>query len=294
MDLDSIIKLPRHHKKTFLALLLLLFILSLVTAGTLGLSGKEILLEQVKSVASALITALIGLILISMFVPTTESGEITEVQPGDITKEFEKLLKVAVRWRYKGNFGRYLRGKILPSLVGKQNVHVTACLIDPTDESLCEQHAEYRGSINAIDKGSSITADTVAIEVVVTILIAAWYMTNRNMEIKIFLSKSYEPMRIDSSDDAMIVTVEDRRSPALKISKGHFTYDHFELQMKTAREQSREIRITGIQKNIELSEITKTDVANVLKAAGMSDLCNRLGSDKILEAIKQSKNPYEN
>jgi len=294
MDAERIIKLPRHHKKTFLALLALLFTLSLVAAGALGLSGKEILLEQVKSVASALITALIGLILIAMFLPTPESGEMSEIQPSDITREFVQLLSGAVRWRYKGNFGRYLRGKVLPTLAGRPNVHVTACLIDPTDEKLCELHAEYRGSINAIDKGKRFTADTVATEVVVTIVIAAWYAVNRRMAIEIFLTKSFDPLRIDSNDDALIVTVEDRRSPALRISRKHFTYSHFELQMTTARQQSRKVDLTGLRKGIELGEITATDVAAVLQTAGMSALCDRLGADGILEVCRQSRNPYEN
>jgi hypothetical protein len=294
MDTEKILKLPRHHKKTFLALLLLLCILSILAAGALGLSGKEILLEQVKSIASALITALIGLFLIAMFLPTPESGEIAEVQPSDITREFIELLSGAVRWRYKGNFGRYLRGKVLPTLAGRPNVHIAACLIDPTDEKLCGQHAEYRGSINAIDKGKRFTADSVATEVVVTIVIAAWHAVNRQMAIDIFLTKSFDPIRIDSNDDAMMVTVEDRRSPALRISRKHFTYSHFELQMNTARQQSRKVNLTGIRKGIELGEMTAIDVAAVLNAAGMSDLCSRLGPDKILDACRQSRNPYEN
>ena len=294
MDAEKILKLPRHHKKTFLALLLILFILSILATRALGLSGKEILLEQVKSIASALITALIGLFLIAMFLPTPESGEIAEVQPGDINQEFIHLLSGAVRWRYKGNFGRYLRGKVLPTLAGRPNVHIAACLIDPTDEKICGLHAEYRGSINAIDKGKRFTSDSVATEVVVTIVIAAWHAVNRQMAIDIFLTKSFDPIRIDSSDDAMMVTVEDRRSPALRISRKHFTYNHFELQMNTARQQSRKVDLTGIRKGIELGEMTAIDIAAVLKVAGMSDLCIRLGADNILDACRQSRNPYEN
>jgi hypothetical protein len=277
-----------------LVLLVLLFILSLVAARALGLSGKEILLEQVKSIAAALITALVGVFLIAMFLPTPESGEIAEIQPGDITREFVQLLSTASRWRYKGNFGRYLRGKVLPSLAGRQNVHISACLIDPADEKLCGIHADYRGSINAIDKGKRFTAGTVATEVVVTIVIASWYAVNRQMSIEMFLSKSFDPMRIDSNDEAMVITVEDRRSPALRISRNHFTYSHFELQMATARQQSRRVDLTGMRKGIEVGEITAADVSAALQTAGLNVLCGRLGVDNILQACRESKNPYEN
>jgi hypothetical protein len=294
MDAERIIKLPRHHKKTFLVLLFLLFVFCLLGARALGLTEREILLEQVKSVGSALITALLGYFLISTFIPTPDSGEIAEIRPGNITKEFEQLLSSATRWRYKGNFGRYLRGKVLPTLVGRQNVHVSACLIDPTEEKLCEHHAEYRGSINAIDKGRKFTADSVAMEVVVTIVIAAWYAVNRHMGIEVFLSKSFEPLRIDSNDDAMIITVEDRRSPALKITSNHFTYSHFELQMTTARQQARQVNLTGMRKGIELGEIEAADISAVMHRAGMTALCDKLGATDILDACRKSKNPYEN
>lgn len=295
MDAEKIISLPRHHKKTFIALLSALYIISLMIAHfVLGQPISGIYLDQIKSVASALITALFGLAIIIPFLPTKEKGEIVEIPAQKITKEFESLLSTANRWRYKGNFGRYLRGKVLPTLALKQNVHVSACLIDPTDQDLCAHHAEYRGRINSIDKGKKYDADAVALEVIVTIIIASWYVANRRLAIDIFLSKAFDPIRIDSNDEAMILTVEDRRSPALKITKSHFTYSHFELQMETARNQARRVDLSGMRKGIELAEVDVGDVESVMKISGMSDLCARLSPAAILNACKQSKNPYEN
>lgn len=295
MDAEKIINLPRHHKKTFIALLIALYVISLMVAHFLfEQSPQELFLDQVKSVATAMITALFGLAIIFTFLPTQEKGEIIEIPAQKITKEFELLLSTANRWRYKGNFGRYLRGKVLPTLASRQNIHVIACLIDPLDEGLCTHHADYRGSINAIDKGRKYNADSVATEVIVTVILASWYVANRGMTIDLYFSRVFDPIRIDSNDDAMILTVEDRRSPALKITKNHFTASHFELQMQTARNQSRKVDLKGMRKGIELAEISESDVKLVMKRAELLQLCNRLSVAAILDACKKSKNPYEN
>ncbi len=114
------------------------------------------------------------------------------------------------------------------------------------------------------------------------------------MAIDIYLSKAFDPIRVDSNDQAMILTVEDRRSPALKITSTHFTYNHFELQINTARRQGRKIDLGSMRKGIELAEISTSDIESILKSANMSQLCNALGLETILEACKKSKNPYEN
>ncbi|EIM16874.1 hypothetical protein [Pseudomonas chlororaphis] len=295
MDAEKIINLPRHHKKTFVALLVSIYTISLLVAHyQLGQPFSDVLLDQVKSIASALITALFGLLIIIPFIPSKEKGEIIEIPAQEITAEFEKLLDSATRWRYQGNFGRYLRGKVLPTLAPKTNVQVLVCLIDPANQDLCARHAEYRGNINAIDKGKKYDSAAVSLEVMVTIVIAAWYARNKGMDISIFLSGKFDPIRIDGSDEAMILTVEDRRSPALMITQKHFTANHFNLQMQTARDQARKINLGGMRHGIQLAEIDSNDVASVLATAGLGDICKQITAQAITIACKTSKNPYEN
>lgn len=295
MDADKILNLPRHHKKTFFALLVSIYLISLLIAHyQLGQPFGDVILDQVKSIASALITALFGLLIIIPFIPSKEKGEIVEIPAQEITAEFEKLLDSATRWRYQGNFGRYLRGKVLPALASKTNVQVLVCLIDPANQELCARHAEYRGNINAIDKGKKYDSAAVSLEVMVTIVIAAWYVRNKAMDISIFLSGRFDPIRIDGSDEAMILTVEDRRSPALMITQKHFTVNHFNLQMQTARDQARKINLGGMRHGIQLAEIDSNDVASVLETAGLGGICKQITAQVITTACKTSKNPYEN
>lgn len=295
MDSEKILSLPRHHKKTFLALLCAIYIIAIFLAYfCFGQEAKDLALDQVKSIASAIITAIFALLVVVPFIPSREKGEIIEIASQEIKNEFEKLLASATRWRYQGNFGRYLRGKVLPALASRTNVHITACLIDPGNRKLCEQHAEYRGGINAIDKGRQYDADVVSLEVLVTIVIASWYARNCGMDINIYLSSRFDPIRIDGNDEAMILTVEDRRSPALMITQKHFTASHFNLQMQTARDQAKKIEIGGMRRGISLPEIGEEDVSKVLQSAGLSEVCERLTPLAIAEACRKSKNPYEN
>ncbi|MBB4821848.1 hypothetical protein HNP29_005261 [Pseudomonas alcaligenes] len=295
MDVEKIINLPRYHKKTFLALLFSIYLMSLLIARyQFGQQISDVLFDQVKSIASALITALFGMLMIIPFIPTKEKGEIIEIPAQKITAEFERLLDSATRWKYQGNFGRYLRGKVLPTLASKTNVQVQVCLIDPANQDLCTRHAEYRGNINAIDKGRRYDSAAVSLEVMVTIVVAAWYARNKSMDISIYLSGKFDPIRIDGSDEAIILTVEDRRSPALMVTQNHFTASHFNLQMQTARDQARKIDLGGMRHGIQLAEIDSNDVERVLATAGLEDVCKKITAKAISAACKSSRNPYEN
>lgn len=296
MNLESILRLPKEHKRTFIFLLLTLFIIILfVDWNFSNLSLREAFLGYVRSIGGAVLTSLFLLWVITSFLPSQKKGEeLLEIEASKITEEFNDLLESATRWRYKGNFGRYMRGKVLPTLSNKPNCHISACIIDPTNNELCEKHSEYRSRINSIDKGKEYDADTVALQVVVTIVICAWYSVNKRAKIELYLSQSFDPVRIDSNDEAMIITVEDRRSPALKVMKNHFTYEHFEMSMEFAREQGKVVKLGGVRKGIQLSKLEQQDIIGALLQANMSEICQRLTPRRILKACLESENPYEN
>jgi|GEM_PF-1754542 hypothetical protein len=296
MDTQSILSLPKEHRRTFVILLIALFTIALLLDWNFGkFSFTETFLEYVRAVAAAILTSLFLLWVVSSFIPRQKTADgLTELEAGKITKEFDNLLSTATRWRYKGNFGRYMRGKVLPTLANRQNCQISACVIDPNNQVLCEKHALYRSRINAIEKGKQYDSDTVAIQILVTVVICSWYSKNRRVKIDLYLSASFDPVRIDSNDEAMIITVEDRRQPALKINRDHFIYEHFETSMEFARDQGAKVNLDGMRHGIEFAEIEERDVCNVLDRAGMLDLCNKITPQIILQACRESKNPYEN
>lgn len=296
MDPDLILTFPKAHRRTFVALLIALFIIILIFDWKVSeLSLLEASLGYIRSIAAAILTSLFLLWIITSFIPRRIKGEgLMEIEAAEIPKEFNELLNSATRWRYKGNFGRYMRGTVLPSLANRQNCHIIACVIDPNSKELCEKHALYRSKINSVNKGKGYDADSVALQVMVTIVICAWYSINRTVTIELYLSQSFDPIRIDSNDDAMILTVENKSSPALKITKSHFIYEHFEMSMGFTRDQGRKLNLGGVSYGIELSKLKQEDIIAVLDKAEMTDLCQRLSPEKILQACLESENPYGN
>jgi energy-converting hydrogenase Eha subunit G len=294
MDTQSILNLPKEHRRTFVWLMIAILVISALLDGFAGSASiRDLLLAHVRNIASAILVSLFVLWVVSSLIPQSTRNWLLEIEPKRITGEFDALLATADRWRYKGNFGRYMRAKVLPTLAGRNNMHVSVCIIDPENEQLCTRHAEYRSQINAIDKGVKYDSDRVALEVIVTIVLCAWYVINRRVTIDVFLTPVFDPVRIDSSDDAMILTVEDRRSPALKVTREHFSYEHFNLQMEFSRTQARAIRLGGVRTGIQLAELTSGDVEAALRFSGLQGLLARHSADQILQACKASRNPYE-
>ncbi|MGT2551850.1 hypothetical protein ACQCTT_15280 [Acinetobacter geminorum] len=297
MDLSKVLELTKKYRNAILGLVVaILIIISLVNYIFFKVPVSTIFKQVLDSIFAAIITALFGLLFVGLFFPDkkNKNGQQIEIAPNQITSEFDELLKVANRWRYKGNFGRYLRGKVLPTLSTKKNMHVTACLIDPTNAELCQKHAEYRYSINSIDKGKVYNHQLVVLEVIVTIIVCTWYSSNKDVQIELYLSSNYDPIRIDSNDNAMILTVEDRRSPALKLTSQHFMYSHFELVMRTAREQAKKITLPKIRKSNSLNDLEETDIDDILNNINMIDVLEVVSVSEILSACKKVTNPYEN
>lgn len=293
MNTDNLLKISKEHRNSVLGLLFLLLVIVLAIFFFLSEGWLETWKELMGYIGSALVSILLAYFLFIFLVSKGDAG-LFELQPREITKEFDEILSTAQSWKYKGNFGRYLRGKVLPTLsVRAQRLNVIALVIDPSIKDLCERHASYRGRINSIDKGASHTPETVALQVLVTIVICAWYKTVKAMDIRVFLTKTYDPVRIDSNGSSMIVTVEDRRNPALKVKSGHFMFEHFDMQISSAQDQGREVEIRGMS-ICELSAISEKDVESVLSSAKLIDLLSYIPVAEVVKACKESKNPYEN
>lgn len=294
MNPETILNLPKEHRRTFIALMFSLIVIGafvewILTKQTVG----DIALSLVRAIVTAISTSLFVLWIAASFLPRPVAEKrLIEIQPSKITNEFEQMLATATRWRYKGNFGRYMRGKVLPTLDGRQNCHVTGCVIDPLNTELCEKHAQYRSQINSIDKGRKYDAFEVSLEVLVTVVFCAWYAANSRTKVELYFSSSFDPVRIDSNDDKMILTVEDRRRPALLIDKEHFTYEHFEMSMEFARTQGRSVLLDGIRRGIALAQLECVDVSSALERAGLKILCDQITPERILMACREAKNPY--
>lgn len=300
LDAKKILNLPIHYRRTFLALLVLIAILlvavDLYFFGTNAAPGsmQSSASQYIQSIVAAITVALFTFVLVAFFLPSDNvSHGLTHLSPTEITPAFDKQLEQARTWQYRGNFGRYLRGKVLPTLSGKTNMRISACIIDPRDKKLCEDHSRYRSKINGVDKGRTYTSQVVQSEVLTTILICAWYVSAKGASIDLYLTSVFDPVRTDASDKSMIITVEDRRRPALLIDADHFMYEHVSLQMSFAQRQGERVPLETLAYKANISDLNETDVSEFFSTIGMGEICGLVGAKELLGATKNLKNPYE-
>ena len=70
-------------------------------------------------------------------------------------------------------------------------------------------------------------------------------------------------------------------------------YNHFDLQMRYAREQGRQIDLSGFANRATVAAIEEADVELFLAGIAMQELCERLTPAEILAACRGAQNPYE-
>lgn len=299
MNAKRILALPLHYRRTFLALLVFIGLVLVATDvifftknATPG-SPQSIVSQYIQGTVAAIIVSLLTFSLAAYFLPRDDVRHgLTHLSPTEITAAFEKQLELSRVWQYRGNFGRYLRGKVLPALASRVGVKISACIIDPRDVKLCEDHSRYRSQINGIDAGLMYTPQLVQVEVLTTILICAWYASSKTALIDLYLTPVFDPVRTDASDKSMIVTVEDRRRPALLIDATHFMYEHFSLQLLFAQRQGTQIPLNSIAYRANISDLTEDDVLEFFKKIGMDEICKEIGAGRLLESCNNVRNPY--
>lgn len=295
MNLDDVMRLPRYHRRTFVSLVTLI-VAGLLVVDVVFLADERTLQaaisDIIRNIAAGVVTAVIVIIFLGLFIPKGESdSSIDQIPPLRITHEFDKLLDSTDRWHFQGNFGRNLRSKVLPYLAKRRSGQVYACIIDPSDTDLCHRHARFRSEIPAIDGSRDFTPEEVACKALVTILLCASYSVRTRLQIDLWLLKTFSPIRVDSTDDGMLITVEDRRSPALRISRDNFLFDHFMMHMFYNRQQGRKLDLRGFPDK-PLDTLDTSELVEFISSVGLGNVLELTSADTILDALKKDENPY--
>lgn len=176
--------------------------------------------EFLSSVAGAICVWLMGLLFLRIFLSSELRSRETRVWYGDQSaKEFCVLADQASFWFHHGQIGRWVRENVLKEFVRRSSIspaprRMTLILIDPEDNQVCESHASRRNSRRR-KESKSFTAQSIKIEVCTTILcLAKASARHRQISVKVFLSKTDLPFRIDIADTYGFVTHEDQTAPA--------------------------------------------------------------------------------
>lgn len=211
---------------------------------------------------SFIVTVLIGLLIFWLEPGVVRRANMSTVDPKEISILLRAAIEPTEKWWFRGGTGRYLRAMTLPEM-GKltrdkssgKELHVQ--LIDPRNEFLCEQYANYRrGLHSAKAEEQQWTVDRVRIEVYATILSlfvkAGEYPL---LNIHLTLLPLFSSFRLDLSSQYVILTKEDSRAAGLRCdSESEFYIAYRDDLLLTAR-QGKEITMKPIRTDLNVTSV---------------------------------------
>lgn len=179
----------------------------------------------------------------------SRSLSLLEIPAGPtIQNAFNEAMAKTDGWRYKGGTGSFLRPWTLPELANrarprKINLPVKIDIIDPRDESVCQEYSQYRMKLDghrSIEPSEQWTLERVRLECCACVLAAVWYSQNEFLEIDLALSRSMSVLRYDIASKCAILTNEDKNFPALLAKKDSLLYCGFVAEMERRMSRSKD------------------------------------------------------
>jgi hypothetical protein len=247
---------------------------------------------------SSIFASAVAIFLISYLTPLKLTKANMDIVPaGLIGKEFQDALMDSDFWWYMGGCGRFQRSDTIPLLIeqsrrSNKSKDIYIMILDVDNDTLCQQYANYRNSLNSARKGKGWDKERVKTEIYTTIVASyALVADNTLVNVTVALQNSFSLFRVDLSQSRAIVTKEEKTEPALKCDSGTVFYDSYRENLKLHLQQCK-----------TLTNLKSRENVNNLTIPGVRDLLNSLGVEtsslddakvhEIIEAVKNAKNPY--
>ena len=298
MSMDKIFD-SQHHKRVFFASVVL-FIIILVLARYFLTPDASETPSQTNATAIAILdnftSGFFASILLSIvfyyFRPRREDeSKIKQINANDIVPNFEKALTEASRWVFKGNRGRYLRSKVLPSLSRRTGAFsIEAIFIDPFNSEICKKYAEHKNVSILNDQGSDWNEKKLQADLIATLVVCSWFKRFPSLSINVYLNNVFEPIRMDSNSKVTFLTVENKREPCLMVYDSHFLNQWMLDQFILVKHQATEAKLRPINKQ-ELHMLDIDDVKSVCHELGHDNVHDDILNDA-LKIAKSNPNPY--
>lgn len=242
-----------HHERMLriivVASLTILLIIRFVFLAETQPDGRTDLAALFRSVINGLISAIVVSVVVALAVqyvrPPAEAPESTlYVQPTDIDRYLRTAATTTREWTYFGHTGRYVRSAIFPLLLEQAKrgtgVRVVMLILDPTDGSLCEYYAQYRGTARTAGRGAPWNKDTVQSELLATVLCAMELRASSvAIDMTVGFVKHVSLFRVDLASDRALITQEDTQEPALGYESDSRFYEYYRRDSAMARDQAR-------------------------------------------------------
>lgn len=298
MSLRKLFDSPHHRRVFFVAVVLFCVILTVAryfltpNAGTVVSQKHLTALAILDNFTTGFFATVLLSVVVYYFRPQRENeSKLQQINANDIVPNFEKALADATRWIFKGNRGRYLRSKVLPSLSRRTGTFsIEAVFINPFNEDICRKFAEHKNVSILNDQGNDWNVRKVQADLIATLVVCSWYKRFPSLSINVYLNNVFEPIRMDSNFKVTFLTVENKREPCLIVYDSHFLNQWMLDQFILVKHQAIETRLNLISKT-SLSDITIEDVKEVCRNLGHENIHNET-LQEALQIAKSNKNPY--
>jgi hypothetical protein len=232
----------------------------------------------------------------------SDSSAVRMVSGPEVGRVHAEAHRETEQWLFKGGTGTYLRAVTLKECVdsarkAKRPLRMQVEIIDPSDELLCHEYAQYRSSLTpGPDRtGEPWTVDRTRKESFATILAACWYRQRFTfLRIEVGLSKVMSTFRWDVSSRWVIMTQEDPAAPAMLFERGKPHYQAYSRELVASFEQARQIDI-GEAREAPLSDEPSVEETRKLFALLALELPSSFTDRDVTDIIRRAirpKNPY--
>jgi hypothetical protein len=232
----------------------------------------------------------------------TENSYIRVLHGAEVGRALEEARRNTDRWVFKGGTGTFLRAVTLPDCVSnarrrKHTMHMQLEIIDPADEKLCADYAQFRRSLSdqPDSTGEIWTVDRTRKESYATVLAACWYWQHYSfVTIEVGLSSVMTTFRWDMTPQRLIITQEDPQFPAMMLEPGKYYYEIYSRELMASLRQCRPVPVSHLDRTT-LSDEPTVDEARKLFAE-LDLAIPRAFTDRdvaeIIGKALQAKNPY--
>lgn len=221
----------------------------------------------------------------------------------EVTRELTAAHGEAEAWTFKGGTGTYLRAVTLKKCVEsarqeKRPLRMQLEVLDPTDEALCREYAQFRSSLTPGPDGTgeTWTFERTRKEAFATILAACWYHQRYPfVTIEVGLSRIMTTFRWDMSPHSVIMTQDDPSGPALTFDKGKPYYRAYSRELAASFNQAKRVPVNETR-DLPLSEEPTVEETRTLFTKLDLELPSAFTDRDITDLIRKAlhaKNPYE-
>jgi hypothetical protein len=231
-----------------------------------------------------------------------ENSYIRVLHGAEVGQALEEARRNTDRWAFKGGTGTFLRAVTLRECVHaarrkKHTIHMQVEIIDPANEKVCEDYAQFRRSLadQPDSTGEIWTVERTRKEAYATVLAACWYWQRFSfLTIEVGLSSVMTTFRMDMTPQRLIITQEDPQFPAMMLEPGRYYYEFYSRELMASLRQSRQVPINQLDRAALSDEPTVDEARKLFAELDLPiprSFTDRDVADIIGRAL-QAKNPY--